>query len=561
MKFKNLSIGSKIYFVTSLLILLFIGCCIWQANNLDHNLYEGRQKELVAAVETAWGVIDHYSRAVGEGMSLSEAQRYAKNAIEALRFDGDAYFWINDTEPVMIMHPIKPDLDGKDLSDSKDPNGLHLFKEMVKVATASGQGFVEYMWPKPGHEKPVAKLSYVKLHPGWNWIVGSGLYLDDLQAEAFRVKLIVGGVVAVIFLLSLILVWFLAREVSRPLHKTVNMIEELEKGHLEMRLNLDREDEMGRMGKAMDRFADSMQHEVIDALNRLANGDLTFSITPHDDRDIVRGALKRLEQDLNAVMVDIQLAGEQINAGAGQVSDASQALSQGATEQASSLEEVSASLGEMTSHIRKNAENANQANGFAGEACQAAEKGNQTMHEMVTAMQKINASSQDISKIIKTIDEIAFQTNLLALNAAVEAARAGQHGKGFAVVAEEVRNLAARSAKAARETAELIAGSVAITEEGGVIADQTAAALEEIVSGITRVSDLVAEIATASNEQAEGISQINTGLSQIEQVTQLNTASAEESAAASEELSSQANHLHHMLTRFTLKGGSGSQLG
>ena len=207
---------------------------------------------------------------------------------------------------------------------------------------------------------------------------------------------------------------------------------------------------------------------------------------------------------------------------------------------------------EMSSQTKQNAENASQANQLSAQARDAAEKGNEQMKEMMTAMDEINASGQNISKIIKVIDEIAFQTNLLALNAAVEAARAGQHGKGFAVVAEEVRNLAARSAQAARETADLIEGSVHKAENGVGIAQRTAEALSEIVTGITKTTDLVAEIAAASNEQSQGIGQINQGLSQIENVTQQNTANAEESAAASEELASQAQHLRKLLTQFRL---------
>jgi methyl-accepting chemotaxis protein len=210
---------------------------------------------------------------------------------------------------------------------------------------------------------------------------------------------------------------------------------------------------------------------------------------------------------------------------------------------------------EMGSQVRHSATNADQANALATAAREAAGNGNLQMQQMVAAMSEINLAGQSISKIIKTIDEIAFQTNLLALNAAVEAARAGQHGKGFAVVAEEVRNLAARSAQAARETAEIIEGSVKKAENGAQIADQTAAALAKIVSGVTRTADLVAEIAAAANEQAQGIAQVNQGLGQIDQVTQQNTANAEQSAAAAEELSGQAAQLQQLLQQFKLQEG------
>jgi len=347
--------------------------------------------------------------------------------------------------------------------------------------------------------------------------------------------------------------FFIARSISDPTRKLVAMIREIENGHLDQRLHLKRRDEIGEMARAMDACADAIENEMVANLEKLARGDLTFEVVPRDERDLFRSCLQKLGRDLNGIMAGIHVAGEQIAAGSAQVSDASQSLSQGATESASSLEEITASLNEMTGQVRQNAENANQANSLSDEAQTAAENGNAQMQEMVTAMGEIADAGQNISKIIKVIDEIAFQTNLLALNAAVEAARAGQHGKGFAVVAEEVRNLAGRSARAARETAELIEGSVNLTEKGSGIAAQTAEALGEIVQGVTKVSDLVAEIAVASNEQAEGIAQVNQGLTQIDQVTQQNTANAEESAAASEELSSQAAQLRQMLARFSLK--------
>ncbi|MDH5299188.1 MAG: methyl-accepting chemotaxis protein [Desulfobulbaceae bacterium] len=345
----------------------------------------------------------------------------------------------------------------------------------------------------------------------------------------------------------------ISRALSQPIAKAMHMLEEMSKGHLNLRLNLERADEIGRMAKTMDSFADSLQKEMVAALDKLADGDLTFDATPHDEADAIRNALKKTGDDLNKLITEILTATEQVTSGAGQVSDSSQALSQGATEQAASLEEITSSMTEMASQTKLNAENATQANHLANQTKSAAEGGNARMQEMVKAMNEINEAGQNISKIIKVIDEIAFQTNLLALNAAVEAARAGRHGKGFAVVAEEVRNLAARSAKAAKETAELIEGSVEKTRNGTAIAQSTSEALSEIVSSVTKVTDLVGEIAAASNEQAQGINQANQALSQIDQVTQQNTASAEESAAASEELSGQAMHMKEMMSRFKVR--------
>lgn len=365
------------------------------------------------------------------------------------------------------------------------------------------------------------------------------------------------GVAAIILLIGLTVI--IVRAISAPLRQTVSMIKELEKGHIKVRLNLNRRDEIGEMANTLDRFVDSIQMEMVRPLQQLADGDLTFKATPHDSQDEIRNAIQKVGEDLNNLIGQVQSAGEQIDSASGQVSDSSQSLSQGATETASSLEEISSSMNEMTSQTSQSAENASQVNLLASEARNAADKGNQQMGKMITAMSEITDAGQSISKIIKVIDEIAFQTNLLALNAAVEAARAGQHGKGFAVVAEEVRNLAARSAKAASETAELIENSTEKTKNGGQIAEQTSNALAEIVEVIGKVTDLVSEIATASNEQAQGISQINLGLGQIDQTVQQNTATAEESAAAAEELSSQAANLKHMLGRFKLEGASSQE--
>jgi len=375
-----------------------------------------------------------------------------------------------------------------------------------------------------------------------------------------KVNRLLGASILVGVVSAMTLGLIFTRSIVGPLGQTVDMIEELAKGHIGQRLALKRNDEIGRLGQAMDGFADSLQAEVIEPLQKLAQGDLTFAIQAHDSQDVLRGAIEQLGCDLNQVLGEIQQAGVEINSGSRQLSDASQSLSDGATASAASLEQIAASMNQIGTQSQQSAENAQQANTLAVQARQAADDGVASMERMISAMGEINASSYNISKIIKVIDEIAFQTNLLALNAAVEAARAGQHGKGFAVVAEEVRNLAARSAKAAEETAELIEGSVQKASNGTQIAEKTGTALSGILAGITKVSDFIGEITAASHEQAQGVRQVNEGLEQIDRVVQQNTASAEESAATSQQLAGQAEHLQQLLERFRLhQSGSGAE--
>ncbi|MEZ4483812.1 MAG: methyl-accepting chemotaxis protein [Syntrophotaleaceae bacterium] len=364
----------------------------------------------------------------------------------------------------------------------------------------------------------------------------------------------IGGMQKVNLIVTLVVVassalagLLITRSITRPLDRTVDMIQRLEQGELNHRLQFDSRDEIGRMAGALDKFADNLRDEVMAAFDRLAAGDFTFQA-----QRLIREPLTRANRALQQVMGQVQATAEQISASSVQVAESSHALSQGATHSASSLEEISASMAEIASMTRYNAENADLANGLSNEAKKAAEQGSQLMDAMVEAMGAINRSGEDIARIIRVIDEIAFRTNLLALNAAVEAARAGQHGKGFAVVAEEVRNLAARSARAARETNDLIASSTERTRSGSELADRTAKALREIVAGSTRVSDLVAEIAASSNQQTAGIDQVNLGLGQIDQVTQQNAANAVESESASDELSAQASNLQQMIRRFRL---------
>ena len=316
-------------------------------------------------------------------------------------------------------------------------------------------------------------------------------------------------------------------------------------------------------GMRLARNIGSRINRMADAAEVIGSGDLSQPMKPESNDEIGQAVahFEHMRQNLNQSMNNIHVAAEQVAAGSRNVSEASVSLSQGAAEQASSVEELSASISEISSQTASNAENAGKANNLTIQARQQAAVGDADMKEMLAAMEDINTSSANISKIIKVIDEIAFQTNILALNAAVEAARAGQHGKGFAVVAEEVRNLAARSAKAAKETTELIEDSIAKVESGRAIAGKTAEALMIIMNNVSEVADIVSSIAKASSEQKLALEQIDQGVLQVSQVVQANSATSEEAASASEQLNAQAARLRETSDQFRLEPGGPRGMG
>ena len=564
----HLSLGKKLAAMgLSAVLVMAVATIGISIRTVRAGIEREKQNQVRELVNAALGILDRFHQLELSGqLSAEQAQTQAKESIKAMKFGEKSldYLWINDFHPRMVMHPFRPDLEGQDLSALADPDGVKLFVEMAEVCRRDGAGFVPYRWQYYSDKNRVEpKLSYVRAFKPWNWIVGTGVYVDDVGrqvAAAVRILVSISVVIAVLVVAGFV---FVASGLSRPIIAGIRQLTAVaDLGDLEHNLDsahLRREDEIGRLSRAIQNLIE-LQRKQQSMAGQMAGGDWTLDVPLRSDKDVLGMAFQSLVDKINQALSQVRTAVEEVTSGSGQIADASQSLSQGATESAASLEEISASATQIGQQARANAETATHANQLAATAKSAAENGSQRMQALNGSMAAITESSAQIAKIIKAIDDIAFQTNILALNAAVEAARAGRHGKGFAVVAEEVRSLAARSAKAARETADLIEGSKSRVDEGNKIAKETAGALEEIVSGIVKVGDLVGEMAAASNEQAQGIAQISQGLGQIDQVTQQNTATAEETAAASEELSGQADELRSLIGQFNLKGAAASRV-
>jgi methyl-accepting chemotaxis protein len=453
-----------------------------------------------------------HSAEVKEAIMMEQKETISQ-FIGSLRYgpENKDYFWINNMHPKMIMHPYKTQLNGKDLSENKDPNGKRLFVEFVKVCREKGEGFVDYYWPKYGADEPQPKLSFVKLFKAWNWIIGTGTYIDDIDILVKARKADLNKKIQVV---------------------TAEMEHQIESTRSETKRNLN-------------------QTLLFIGIITLVLLLIVMSASYFFMKGSIINPLRRIILNLNE-------GADQVASASTQVSSASQSLAEGASEQAASIEETSSSLEEMSSMTKQNADNAGQANNFMKNANQVIAKANDSMEGLTTSMQEISHASEDTQKIVKTIDEIAFQTNLLALNAAVEAARAGEAGAGFAVVADEVRNLAIRAADAAKNTADLIEGTVDKINQGSGLVTATNDAFTEVATSASKVGELVGEIAAASNEQAQGIDQINTAVTQMDKVTQQNAANAEESASASEEMNAQAEQIKAVIGELVaLVGGSG----
>ena len=433
-------------------------------------------------------------------------------------------------------------------SHKKDLIGLDVSKEDWYKQVSSGSG------------KKWMDVAGENVYAGFNNVGGTSLLVLYPRTEynSSLSSVTSGAIIGVaVMLLIPIIIYFLVANMLKPLIPLTGFMHKASKTG-DFTLSSDttgsiknNKDEIGELRNAVAAFVGRIS-EVSQKLESVADGDLTTEIVTLSDNDTLGFSLNKMSGKLNTMFGEINSSANQVLHGSRQIAQGSQVLAQGSTEQAASIEELSSSIAEIAQKTKENAETAGNTAKLADTIRGNAEKGSQQMDEMINAVKDINQSSQNINKVIKVIDDIAFQTNILALNAAVEAARAGQHGKGFAVVAEEVRNLASKSAEAAKDTSAMIEDSMRKAELGARIAGETATSLAEIVAGINESTISINEISKSSEEQSIGISQINVGIDQVAQVIQQNSATAEESAAASDEMSAQSGLLQELISQFKL---------
>ena len=465
---------------------------------------------------------------IGTGVYLEAAeQRFmedAKKAVAQLRYGskGTDYFWINDMGPTMVMHPMKPALDGKDLSNNKDPNGKRLFVDMANVCRDKGEGFVDYMWPLPGHQEPVPKLSYVKLFKPWGWVVGTGIYLDDVdRAVAAKEKEIASAIAAqrnglvmvivVLLVLTGIGVALIGKRITRPIVTASDMLKDIAQGEgdLTRRLEVSSKDEIGEMAKWFNVFAENIQ-QIIGSVQENAR------------------QVNDSSAELNAIADQTSTNATDTSEKANTVAAASEEMSANMNSVAAAMEEAATNVGmvasaaeEMTATINEIAQNTEKARGVAGGAVDQTANASSQVAELGTA-------AQEIGKVIETITEISEQVNLLALNATIEAARAGEAGKGFAVVANEIKELARQTAEATGEIKSRIESIQNST-------DGTVTEIGNITQVVNEVNEIVSTIATAVEEQSVTTNEIASNVSQAAQgIEEVNENVAQSSTVSSE---------------------------
>lgn len=541
MSFRQLKIQYRLQLNLLIIFIFFFIFILLTLKAFKSSLLEQKYQKTQQLVESSYNIIEHnYSRIASEGITTKQAQTFAKKTINALRYDTNNYYWINDYDARMVMHPIKPALIGKDLSEFKDPNGLKLFQAIVDVVKKQNEGFVSFYWAKQTGEEPVAKVGYVKGFEEWNWIIGSGVYLDDIDAEFTSMAILTSTIGGVAFIILAIITTLIQKSIVRPLNQTVQMLTDINQGE----------------------------------------GDLTKRLPENGNDEITsltRG-FNMFSEKIGRLVTDVDSSASQVKDNAKSLDNLNQKAKSLAEQQNEQTGQLEYSMNEMQTTINEVAKNAENAAHETNEGKELVSEGqdivlntvkqigtlSNNVQEASIVIKSLADESESIETVLEVIKSIADQTNLLALNAAIEAARAGEQGRGFAVVADEVRTLASRTGQATEEIQKMIHklqqgshSAVSVIELSASKAIETSEhvnqannALCNISEVIQRINDMNMQIATAAEEQSLSANEINNSVQRISNLSNESLEGTDSAAKRSSELNDMGENLIQKLSSF-----------